>query len=171
MTWVGGVVVILLVTGKAVGGYVGIIIGIVTLVAVHPGMPFGERKTVVVEGGGCPAGPGGMAPGTVNRKVCRYVVWVGGVVVILLVAGIAVGWCVCEITGCMAPAAVLDIVTSGEREKQVAESPSSPAKGGHGMAFGAFHAQVTRYMVGIPGSLVIGHVTVGALNSEGLKAQ
>jgi len=95
---------------------------------------------------------------------------VGGVVVIFLVAGIAVGWCVREITGCMALTTVLDIVTSGEGKEVVGTSPASPGEGAHGMAVSTIHAHVPCNMVGIPGSLVIGHVTFGTLNSQRLVA-
>jgi len=71
MTGIRGIVIILLVAGITVRGYVGIIVRIVALDAVHPRMPVGEREAVVVESGRCPAGQGGMTLDTVDREVCR----------------------------------------------------------------------------------------------------
>ena len=69
---------------------IGIIVGIMALYAAYPRMPIGEWETVMVEGSGCPSRKSGMTLGTVDREVCRHMVGIGGILVVLLVTGIAV---------------------------------------------------------------------------------
>ena len=84
---IGGLVVIFQVAGNTFRGSIGIIPVDMTEIAVGKGMSAGERELCMVKGGRFPSGIGGMALVTRGRVLCGRVIGIGGLVVIVQVAG------------------------------------------------------------------------------------
>lgn len=118
-----------------------------------------------------PAGGGGMAQGAFGGKPRSLVGRVGGIRIILTVAGIAFCRGVLKVSRGMAPAAILDVVPAGEREECVAESRPAPGIGVQFMADGTVGTEVSFHVVRIGRSLVIGHVTIDAFHPQGIEPE
>jgi hypothetical protein len=84
---IGGLVVIVLVAGNTFTGSICVIPVDMAEIAIGKGMSAGERELCVVKRGGFPSRIRGVALVTRSRVLCCRVIGIGGLVVIILVAG------------------------------------------------------------------------------------
>ena len=96
---------------------------------------------------------------------------VGGIRIILTVAGIAFCRGILKVSRGMTAAAILDVVPAGEREEGMAESRPAPGLGVQFMAEGTLGAEVPLHVVGVGCCLVIGHVAIHAFHSQGFEPE
>ena len=91
VVWIGGGIVVTFMAREALGRYIGGIAGIMTQVTIIDRMALGKRKACMFKNGRCPSGHGGMALHTNVVYSGNYMVWIGGSIVIGLMAGEAIG--------------------------------------------------------------------------------
>jgi len=155
VVWIGGGIVIRLMTGETLGRYIGIVARNMALVTIIDGVTKGQRKAGVTINSRCPSRHRGV---TIHANIVnprRKVVGIGGGIVIRLMAGETLGRHIGIVCRIMTLIAVGNGMTNGQWEINMFKFSRLPSWHG-GVTFHANIVNPRRKVIGIGGGIVIG---------------
>ena len=123
------IVIVGLMARKAIGGSIDVIAIDMTSGAIVNIMSQRERKFTMIKSGRFPSRCGRMAHSAAGGEICTQMIWIGGGVIISLMARKAIGGSIGVISIYVTSGAIVNIVPLCKREKVVIKSCPFPLFG------------------------------------------